>query len=47
MPTTRELPGLLIAMAFLSLGEPFWYNTLKKLASLRPLLAMKHEHQHK
>ena len=46
-PTSRELPGLLIAVAFLSLGAPFWYNTLKKLTSLRPLLAVKHENQHK
>ena len=46
-PTSRELPGLLIALAFLSLGAPFWYNILKKLASLRPLLAVKHEHQPK
>jgi hypothetical protein len=42
-PTSRELPGLLIAAAFLSLGAPFCYNILKKLASLRPLLAVKHE----
>jgi len=42
-PTRRELPGLLIAAAFLSLGAPFWYNMLKKLASLRPLLAMNNE----
>ncbi len=45
-PTLRELPGLLIAVAFLSLGAPFWYNSLKKLVSLRPLLAVKHEQQH-
>ncbi len=46
-PTSRELPGLLIALVFLSLGAPFWYNTLKKLTSLRPLLAVKHENQRK
>ena len=46
-PTGREWPGLLIAIAFLSLGAPFWYNILKKLASLRPLIAVKHEHQAK
>jgi hypothetical protein len=32
-PTSRELPGLLIAAAFLSLGAPFCYNILKRLAS--------------
>jgi len=37
-PTKHELPGLLVAAVFLSLGAPFWYNTLKSLASLRPLL---------
>ena len=46
-PTGRELPGLLIAVAFLSLGAPFWYNILKRLASLRPLLAVRHESHHK
>ena len=39
-PTKHELPGLLVAAVFLSLGAPFWYNTLKSLASLRPLLAI-------
>ena len=46
-PSKHELPGLLIAAAFLSLGAPFWYNTLKSLASLRPRLAMKQEQEHK
>ena len=41
-PTSRELPGLLIAVTFLSLGAPFCFNILKKLASLRPLLAARH-----
>lgn len=46
-PTKDEIPGLLIAAAFLSLGAPFWYNMLKKLASLRPQFAMKQEQEHK
>jgi hypothetical protein len=40
-PVGNELPGLLITMAFLSLGAPLWYNLLKKIASLRPLPTVK------
>ena len=36
-PMKHELPGLLIAVAFLSLGAAFLYNTLKNIASLRPM----------
>lgn len=46
-PAKHELPGLLVAVAFLSLGAPFWYNILKSLASLYPRLAMKQEQEHK
>jgi hypothetical protein len=46
-PTKDEIPGLLVAAAFLSLGAPFWYNMLKKLASLRPQLAVKQEQERK
>jgi len=35
-----ELPSLLVTVAFLSLGAAFCYNTLMKLASLRPRLAI-------
>jgi len=35
-----ELASLLVTVAFLSLGAAFCYNTLKKLASLRPQLAI-------
>jgi hypothetical protein len=35
-PSGHELPGLLVAIAFLCLGAPLCYNTLKVLASLRP-----------
>ena len=34
--SSAQLPGLLLTIAFLSLGAAFWYNTLKNLASLRP-----------
>jgi hypothetical protein len=40
-PSGNELPGLLIAVAFLSLGAPLCYNVLKKIASLRPLPTVK------
>ncbi len=35
--------GILSSAALLSLGAPFWFNTLKALTSLRPLLAGKQE----
>jgi len=35
-PSEHELPGLLVAIAFLCLGAPLCYNTMKVLASLRP-----------
>ncbi len=39
-PTGQELPGLLVALAFLCLGASVCYNLLKSIASLRPLAAM-------
>jgi hypothetical protein len=39
----RKLAGLLATAFFLSLGAPFWYNTLRKLADLRPVVARKVE----
>jgi hypothetical protein len=39
-PVKHELPGMLVAAMFLSLGAPFWFNTLKRVASLRPFLAI-------
>jgi hypothetical protein len=39
-PDKHELPGMLVAAMLLSLGAPFWFNTLKRVASLRPFLAM-------
>jgi hypothetical protein len=32
---------MLAAAALLSLGSPFWFNTLKTLTNLRPVLAGK------
>lgn len=37
----RHLLGILISAALLSLGAPFWFNSLKTLTNLRPLLAGK------
>lgn len=47
MPDKHELPGMLVAALLLSLGAPFWFNTLKRVASLRPFLAMDGERQSK
>ena len=35
----RHLLGIISSAALLSLGAPFWFNTLKSLANLRPTLA--------
>jgi len=35
----RRLFGILASAALLSLGSPFWFNTLKSLTNLRPKLA--------
>jgi hypothetical protein len=35
--------GLLATAFFLSLGAPFWYNALRKLSDLRPIVARKVE----
>jgi hypothetical protein len=37
----RRLAGMFITVLLLSLGAPFWYNLLRQLANLRPLLAGK------
>jgi hypothetical protein len=44
-PTEHELPGLLVAVAFLCLGAPLCYNLLKAVASLRPLPVAKQDKQ--
>lgn len=35
----RHLLGTLMTVFFLSLGAPFWYNTLRQLSTLRPIIA--------
>jgi len=35
----RRLLGILVSAALLSLGAPFWFNTLKSVTNLRPTLA--------
>ena len=36
-----HLPGIILSVLLLSLGAPFWFNALRTLASLRPILAGK------
>lgn len=36
-----HLPGLVLSIILLSLGAPFWFNALRSLASLSPILAGK------
>jgi hypothetical protein len=33
--------GVLASAALLSMGAPFWFNALKTLGNLRPMLASK------
>lgn len=42
-PKWKEIPGLIAAAVFLSLGAPFWFNILKTLTNLRPLIATREE----
>lgn len=39
-----HLCGIVVAVMFLSLGAPFWFNTLRNLSNLRPAVA-KHAEQ--
>jgi hypothetical protein len=39
--------GMLATAVLLSLGAPFWFNTLKSLVNLRSLVATKHEEEQK
>jgi hypothetical protein len=41
----RHIAGMLVAMALLSLGGPFWYNVLKSLLQLRSAIADKDDAQ--
>ena len=42
-PIWPEIPGVLATAALLSLGAPFWFNLLKSLTNLRPILANKQD----
>jgi hypothetical protein len=42
-PLGPQIPGVLVTAALLSLGAPFWFNMLKQLTNLRPLLANKQD----
>jgi len=37
----RHLAGILASALFLSLGAPFWFNTLRQLSNLKPAIAGK------
>jgi hypothetical protein len=41
--TWTRLPGITLSAMLLSLGAPFWYNALKDLVGLRPVLARKEQ----
>jgi len=41
----RKVPGMVLAVLLISLGAPFWYNTLKNLLRLRSALAEKDDVQ--
>jgi hypothetical protein len=42
-PSLPQIPGVLLTAALLSLGAPFWFNMLKQLVNLRPVLANKQD----
>ena len=39
----KNFAGILVTAAFLSLGAPFWFNALKTLSNLRPMVANKQD----
>jgi hypothetical protein len=39
----KNFAGILVTAAFLSLGAPFWFNALKTLSNLRPLVASRQD----
>jgi hypothetical protein len=41
--SAAKVPGIALSAMLLSLGAPFWYNALKDLIGLRPVLARKEE----
>jgi hypothetical protein len=40
-PTNLHFWGILFSAGLLSLGAPFWYNALKSLSALKPVVANK------
>jgi hypothetical protein len=46
-PSWLHLWGILASAALLSLGAPFWFNMLKTLSNLRPVLANKEQQERK
>ena len=43
----KQLFGVLVSGALLSLGVPFWFNSLKVLTNLRPIVANKQKEEEK
>jgi hypothetical protein len=41
----RNLLGILLTAGLLALGAPFWYNALKTLTNLRPMVATRQDQQ--
>ncbi len=39
----KYLLGVFLSGGLLSLGAPFWFNALKSMANLRPILASKQQ----
>jgi hypothetical protein len=44
-PSWMHFWGVLASAALLSMGAPFWFNTLKTLSNLRPVLANKQKQE--
>lgn len=45
LPTSRPFWGMLASAALLSLGAPFWFNLLKTMSNLRPIVANKEKQE--
>ncbi len=45
--TWKQLSGVLVSGALLSLGAPFWFNSLKAMTNLRPIVASKQKEEDK
>jgi hypothetical protein len=42
-PSLRDVLGVIVTAALLSLGAPFWFNSLKYMTNLRPIVAAKED----